>query len=388
MPKISALNLTKLILGLVCHLAWISPALCCNVPVFRFALERWKPDHYQVLLLHRDELTKEQHGLLSEWESVQERKPSNAQLTLIDLRKTASENQKYASKTANQDQSQVALVYPAALKIEAPLWTAPLSGQALNLLVDSPLRRELVNRLVQGQTAVWLIVQSGNAEQDQAAETLLAAELKRLEQDLKLPVLTDAPEDQLLGGPPLAVKFSVLRIPQSKDEEVFRQMLLHCEPDIPSRQEPLVYPVFGRGRSLLPMIGAGITADNIQEYAEFLVGACSCEIKEQNPGFDLLLAADWDALLKDQGYKLTAISSKDPLPAAPETVAIPLGSVKPSSGAVDSEAKQASIERISVKPKAQTPEADRASNLQWYAGIGLAAIVGLGIGLRMMIRRV
>ncbi len=77
--------------------------------------------------------------------------------------------------------------------------------------------------------------------------------------------------------------------------------LVHCEPDIPTRQEPLVYPVFGRGRSLLPMIGAGIIADNIQEYAEFLVGACSCEIKEQNPGFDLsVAAANWDVLLKSK----------------------------------------------------------------------------------------
>lgn len=387
MPQERPMNRSKFILGLICHLACISPALCCNVPVFRFALERWKPDHYQVLLLHRDELTKEQHGLLSDWESVQERKLSNAQLTLIDLQKTAPENKKYAALTANQDQPKIALFYPPALKIEEALWTAPLSGTALKQLDDSPLRRELVNRLVQGQTAVWLLVESGNATKDQAAETLLAAELKRLEQELKLPVLTDAPEDQLVGGPPLAVKFSVLRIPPAKEEEVFRQMLLNCEPDILRRQEPLVYPVFGRGRSLLPIIGAGIIADNIQEYAEFLVGACSCEIKEQNPGFDLVLAADWDALLKEQGYKPVAISSKDPLPVELENVTIPPGSAEVGSGAVQSKAKHVSSEHITPKQPAPLDVADPPGQLKWYAGIGLTAILGLGIALRIISRR-
>ncbi len=362
--------------------------MACNVPVFRFALERWKPDNYRALLLHHGDLSKEQQQLLAERESMQERQPSNARLRLIDFQKTDAETEKYAALFANQSQPQLALFYPPALKSEDGIWTAPLSSAALTQLGDSPLRRELVKRLVEGHSAVWLLMQSGNAEQDQAAETLLAAELKRLEQELKLPVLTDAPEDQLLGGPPLAVKFSVLVIPQTKDEEVLRQMLLHCEADIPGRKEPLVYPVFGRGRSLLPMIGAGITADNIQEYAEFLVGACSCEVKEQNPGFDLLLAADWDALLKAQGYKPTALSSKDPLQGEPETVIIPPGSANGTTAATESVTKLAGAKNVPTLPKAQAPTVDPASHLKWFAGIGLASILGLGIVMRMIIRRV
>jgi hypothetical protein len=46
---------------------------------------------------------------------------------------------------------------------------------------------------------------------------------------------------------------------------------------------------------LYALVGAGITADNIREAGAFLVGACSCEVKRQNPGTDLLMAVDWDA---------------------------------------------------------------------------------------------
>ncbi len=107
----------------------------------------------------------------------------------------------------------MALFYPPALKIDEACWQAQLADKTLEQLQDSPRRRELIKRLVQGQTAVWLLIESGNAEQDKAAEELLTRELKRLEADLKLPELTDAPEDQLLGGPPLANSFFDPRYP-------------------------------------------------------------------------------------------------------------------------------------------------------------------------------
>ena len=36
-----------------------------------------------------------------------------------------------------------------------------------------------------------------------------------------------------------------------------------------------------------------ITADNLKEAARFLTGPCTCKVKEQNPGVDLLVLADW-----------------------------------------------------------------------------------------------
>ena len=77
----------------------------------------------------------------------------------------------------------------------------------------------------------------------------------------------------------------------------------------------------------LPLIGAGVTAENIHDSAAFLVGACSCEVKEQNPGFDLLLAADWDVLLSQDGVPLLASETRKIAPTGTaELVPIPGGS--------------------------------------------------------------
>jgi hypothetical protein len=78
---------------------------------------------------------------------------------------------------------------------------------------------------------------------------------------------------------------------------------------------------------LLPLIGAGITPQNIQEAAGFLAGPCSCEVKEQNPGFDLLVGTDWDVLLTENGVSLSAVETRSVSPTnEPVLVPIPKGS--------------------------------------------------------------
>jgi hypothetical protein len=74
--------------------------------------------------------------------------------------------------------------------------------------------------------------------------------------------------------------------------------------------------VFGRGRALEPLIGRGIHPDNIMEVSSYLCGACSCEIKDQNPGIDLLLAANWDPV--DNAPKIETVRIE---PAAPAPIA-------------------------------------------------------------------
>ena len=41
--------------------------------------------------------------------------------------------------------------------------------------------------------------------------------------------------------------------------------------------------------------------DFIEEVTHFLLGSCSCEVKAQNPGWDLLLSVDWDDALQKAG---------------------------------------------------------------------------------------
>jgi hypothetical protein len=285
----------------------------------------------------------------------------------------------------------IVVQYPHEFGQDDPVFTTPWDANSVARLVGSPLRSELSQRLAAGQTAVWLVLSCGDAQKDEAAIATLTEELKRLEADLKLPEQTaeDALETEQFGGPSVRIEFSVLSVSRTGADEALVAMLLHSESDLPELTDPLVFPVFGRGRALLPLVGAGITPPNIAEYAEFLVGACSCQVKEQNPGFDLLLTADWNRLLQDAGAKpATTVSPNSPVASEPELVPIPSGAAAPQATAKSpskdaprspstSEASvtPAAIENVASAATASAPNSPASGVAPWLAGAAAFAVV-------------
>ena len=321
--RLSAIGRTALIV-----LVFAAAADACNVPVFRFALERWRPDPYRVTVFHRGALSGADRELLAPLEEQQDKSQLNLAIRTLDVSELDEADQALFAEHAKATLPRLVVQYPAHLRIADPTWSAPLNKESVGRLTDSPIRRELVKRLADGQTAVWLLLESGQPEMDDAAALLVQEQIQQLQQKLKLPELTDSSEDKLLSATPLQVAFSLLRVSRGDAEQPLIQMLLHSESDLVERSDPMVFPVFGRGRALFPLIGAGVTAENIHDSAAFLVGACSCEVKEQNPGFDLLLAADWDTLLAQEGVPLIAAATRGSLPQG-ETELIPIPSGSP-----------------------------------------------------------
>jgi hypothetical protein len=306
-------------------------AWACNVPVFRFAIERWRPDPYRAVLFHRGSLSAATSELIQPLHEQQDQGGANLSFRTIDPGELDPNTEEGAADAAlfealgKPDQPTLVVQYPLNLNIPTPLVTGPPDRGAIARLIDSPARRELIKRLAAGQTAVWLLLESGQPDPDGAAATLLEDELKKLEQELELPELTTAPEDAILTSAPLAVGFSLLRVQRDDPaEQALVAMLLGSESDLAERSDPMVFPIYGRGRALWGLIGPGITAKNIRNSAEFLVGPCSCEVKEQNPGFDLLLAADWDKLLTEGGVTLTAAETKITAPPTTEAELVPI----------------------------------------------------------------
>jgi hypothetical protein len=196
--------------------------------------------------------------------------------------------------------------YPETPADALPAWAGPLDSPEVRNLLDSPLRRQIASRLLGGESAVWVLVESGDKARDDAAASLLNEQLKKLEKALALPKVD--PNDPDVQGPalrsslPLKLIFSSARVSRSTPaEQLFVSMLLNCEKDKDRKPAagPAIVPVFGRGRALGIISGKELTADSIGMAAAFLVGECSCQVKELNPGTDLLMAADWEALLED-----------------------------------------------------------------------------------------
>jgi len=290
---------------------WALVAIACNVPVFRYALERWEADPYEVLVFHRGPLTAEQQALLEQLEQAGRDRIANLAVSRVDLNVEVPPPLR-AVLAAQEHQSLPWLVvrYPRQLRIENSVWAGPLSAEAVGALLDSPARRDIAQKLLSGDSVVWLLLECGDKKQDDEAGQLIEAETRSLKQTLKLPV--PSPEDPpIIAELPLKIAFSTVRVARSDSaERMLVGMLLNRDSNLVTAKEPMLFPVFGRGRVIPPAIGQEIRAEAIREMAEFLTGPCSCQVKEMNPGYDLLLSGNWSALV---GYSEVMLPEPPPL---------------------------------------------------------------------------
>jgi hypothetical protein len=270
-------------------------ANACSVPVFRYALEQWAPDYYEAVLIHRGQAAENDPVLsLLQGETTEY---LNLQLSKIDLASSAEAQEQVKNLLGGEIPETLpalALWYPLHKGRAAPLWVGEFKPEIVSALIQSPKRKELADRLTKGESAVWILVESGHADKDKAALQLLNQEMETATRQLKemLPSIIDESET-----PGLSFKFSTLSVSRSDPNERFLlAALLNSEPDLDQyASEPILFPVFGRGRILYALVGQGINAENIQDALSFLTGPCGCEIKMLSPGVDLPMAVNWDA---------------------------------------------------------------------------------------------
>ncbi len=320
-------------LSVLAAFAVAQSARACSVPVFRYALEHWDAAPFQVFLFHRGPLSDIQQAIRRELtnDGLAGKAHANISIRAVDLEQDPPpELVELWQQTGIETLPLLVARFPAANRVNRVFWSGPLSAESVAELLDSPARKEIVQRLGEGQSAIWLVLESGDATKDAAAAELLDERLRHLASILQLPKL-DAQDiaNGLVstGQEGLRLEFSTLRIARDDPrEQMFIRILLGAEADLADAKGPLVIPVFGQGRALFALVGDGIKNETIDKAATFLIGKCSCEVKEQNPGFDLLLAADWKALLAAQNAGIPDLPTMAELTkSAPVTVTISAG---------------------------------------------------------------
>ena len=279
----------------------------CSVPVFRYALERWPADPYGVLVLHRGELSAEQKKLFDRLspDTREETDVVNLISNPSDLDSEVNPKvHKIWEDLKTDTLPQMVLYYPRQSGIDAIVWSGELNQENVDRMMDSPARREVARRLLKEDSAVWALIETGDKERDDAVAALIDKRLKELELELKLPeIQAQDVADGLISIPEseLSISFSLIRVSrEDANEEVFLNQLLGMESDLRELREPIAFPIFGRGRALYALAGQGINVDNISDAAAFLIGPCSCQVKDQNPGVDVLMAVDWDRLVQSE----------------------------------------------------------------------------------------
>ncbi len=281
-------------------------ALACRIPVFRYALERWPPDLFELVILHRGDLNTEQIELVQSIEAraADDTNPANLRVVTVDVgqQELSSEHRALLGAVqtdiATLEEPRMILLFPLQRRHATIAWHGELTAENVARLADSPLRQQAVERLLAGDSAVWVLIEGSDKAANDAAAATLESELAKIEELIKLPtqeILEAEEEFRADTAVELRVGFSLLRLrTDDPSEAVFRSMLLGTESDLRDFDEPIAIPIFGRGRTYYALVGKGINADLIEQNCRFICGDCSCQVKEQNPGSDVLMAVNWD----------------------------------------------------------------------------------------------
>jgi hypothetical protein len=270
-------------------------AIACQVPVFRYALERWEADTFRLQLITRGD------------------PPSDLQ-TIPEYLNLEFETLDLDTLTPVQQLSIVGLEkiseYPSFLLHPPDSWKNPEplvfqgTSSALQSITDSPLRQRIKTDLLSGHSTVWVLVEGTDQEANEATYQQLQETLKIAQEKISIPdgvIQADqvgkvgdniSLDDVLRSTIPLRISFKIERVLRSNIKEQSFLRILTANRYSPP-EEPLVVPIFGRGRTPGPLLGSSITPEDIINACEYLCGACSCQVKSGNPGYDLLLLANW-----------------------------------------------------------------------------------------------
>jgi hypothetical protein len=254
-----------------------SSALACTIPVFRYALDRWQADPYTLVI--PESLAKDR-ALNDLLRPIRANQPGNLEV------RTESGN----------DFDAPTLLFPDR---GGRVWSGDLHPSALSALLDSPARKQVREKILAGASAVWVLVDDGD-DAGEAEAKRIRGRLKFLEQVASLPIQDpNDPDSQLGPGPELKLEFELVRVRRNDAREsAFVEMLRGPSPDPVTATKPFVSAIFGRGRTLGAWTAERIDNVALEDASMFLTGRCSCNVKQQNPGWDLLFSNDWDADLQ------------------------------------------------------------------------------------------
>lgn len=287
--------------SILCLFAFAPRLEACAVPVFRYALERWESDPFQLVVFNAGPLPATLDQRLRDLEPVLTENPGarvNFKVTRVDTTSPVPALWKELWE-AEKDHAgpRMVLCTPEWTKGEPALWSGALDDASLETMIDSPKRREIVAHLLKGTAVIWLVVETDDQTKNAALGSLLETESERMVNDIIIPAGIGKDGVDVRSSLPIEVSFATVKVKQDDPAEaILMRLLTNGEKLV----EPTLYPVFGRARALASMPAKTVNKDLLDETGRFICGACSCQVKAQNPGFDLLVKANWESIFGDQ----------------------------------------------------------------------------------------
>lgn len=227
-------------------------SLACTTKVSEWVLLNTIPTDYALIYFHKDQLT--------DTEKLQnaqiEKGISGANIQLRSIIKNDIANPYYG------------------LYYQKRLFSKYYDPGSITGLITSPLREKIAIELLAGKLCVILYLKTGDQEKDNSRMQIAR---------------------QTLEASPFGKIITFIELNRNdKTENHFVSMLLNVESDLKSINEPMLFGIFGRFKALEPLVYKGITEENIKLMINFLTADCSCLIKDDLPGTDILYINNWE----------------------------------------------------------------------------------------------
>jgi len=270
------------------------PVLGCSTPVYRYAMYNWVSWPYYVFYFHHGAPPEEDAAVNKLLEELPEADPpANVSLTTIDVSQKEEfdrlpEVVKKAYQTHADGKQPLHLVMTSR---GVEMYAGRLDDTTVRSMIASPKRTKLAELLGEGNATILLILTGPDAAENERAEKVVNEVVKEVAAE------PEETPDEYPDTPAEPLKVAAMKVSRTDPAEKWLvRMLLVVEPDLHEfPKDTMIFAAYGRGRVMPPYLGKGINTDNLFDCVAFLAGACSCMVKEQNPGVDLLMQWDWEA---------------------------------------------------------------------------------------------
>jgi hypothetical protein len=277
----------KLTLLIICYFYVMSSLMACTNPVYMYAFDHWRPDYYDAVIMYKGSLSDSQVKTIDILNEAISAGKLNIRLQTIDIESDSARNKYHLKEDNTVEYPRLSLWFPKEMGNTSPFWSVKLSEENIKAIIQSPARISLINDLQRGVPSVWIFIPSGKKETDQKALSTLQREIKLANDSLKKDMQNESKTA-------VFVPLSIITLAKDKPAEAYTLcMLLNALGGIENTSGPKVLPVFGRGRLLCKVQDQMIQKEIIQSLCKFVTGPCACQVKESNPGMDLLLYSDW-----------------------------------------------------------------------------------------------
>ncbi|MGE5419807.1 MAG: hypothetical protein ACM3UT_06445 [Chloroflexota bacterium] len=227
--------------------------LACTTKVSEWVLLNADPNRYTLVFFHKNASA----GSVRAENELLEKSFGDANITFRDVVKDDAIQPYYALYYGNR------------------LFSRYDNPGQMKGLVSSPAREKIAGEIMKGKLCVMVYLNSGIKEKDEKG----MSELKK----------------GIAASPYAAIVPVVAVNIDDPAERHFISMLMNVESDLKGIREPMLFGVFGKFKALEPLVSGGITAENISYMLDFLTADCSCLIKDDLPGTDILYSGKWDS---------------------------------------------------------------------------------------------